>query len=140
MSLVIALAALVLLEQPAALAVRLVLLGAGLSAIAIMGYAQFRGGIGWSIGSQYRTAMGKRPGDPENDRRPSDTEERAASRELRRGTISRADYERVMARRRFVHGEIDRAQYRQVLAEIAHGEAALARAGGPLRSQPPKAP
>lgn len=59
------------------------------------------------------------PGDPE---RLADRQEIEARRELRRGTITRAHYERIIARRQFVHGDISRAQYEERITEIAEGE------------------
>jgi hypothetical protein len=52
--------------------------------------------------------------DPEDEPRLADPAERAARRRLRRGTIPRQEYERVVAYRHFVHGEISRAEYHEI--------------------------
>jgi Short C-terminal domain len=56
--------------------------------------------------------------------RPSDPEERTARRRLRRGEITRAEYERTIAFRHFVHGEISRAEYHELVRQISEQESA----------------
>ena len=50
--------------------------------------------------------------------READNTELAAQQLLRKGRISRAEYERRIARRRFVHGEVTAQEYRSLLAQI----------------------
>ena len=50
--------------------------------------------------------------------RGADDTELAARQLLRKGEISRAEYERRIARRRFVHGEVTAQEYRSLLAQI----------------------
>ncbi len=59
---------------------------------------------------------------PEDARRAADPQERAALHQLREGTISRRQYEKIIAYRHFVHGELSRAEYRQVIARLDEGE------------------
>ena len=61
---------------------------------------------------------GYRRNDTEDPVRPSDPEERQALRRLRRGAITRREYERIIARRHFVHGEITLAQYKEIVREL----------------------
>lgn len=57
-------------------------------------------------------------GNPEDQPRLADPQERSAQRDLRRGRISRLQYERVIAYRHFVHGEISGAEYHHIISEL----------------------
>ena len=57
-------------------------------------------------------------GDPEDQPRLADRQERAAQRDLRRGKLSRQQYEKIIAYRHFVHGEISRAEYHHIISEL----------------------
>jgi hypothetical protein len=122
-SLVVLLLTLSLLAQPAPQSVTLVLLAVSFVALGSMGYVQLRLRADGLLLSRYLAAKGFPVGDPDGPARTVDRLEVEALRRLRRGRISRGDYERVVAHRRFVHGEISRAEYQSVLAEIANGEA-----------------
>jgi uncharacterized membrane protein len=76
---------------------------------------------------------GWRRGDTEDVVRPSDPEERAAARRLRRGAITRREYELIIARRRFVHGEITLAQYNEIKRQLAISQRGMPAAGLPTR-------
>ncbi len=66
----------------------------------------------------YRTEGGAGVGyGGEHVRRP-DREERDAWRALKRGRISRVQFERVRARRHLAHGEIDRLEYQAIVAQL----------------------
>jgi Short C-terminal domain len=60
--------------------------------------------------------------DPEAGGRSPDAEERAARHRLRRGEITRAEYERIIAHRRFAHGEISVAEYHEIDRELKDSE------------------
>jgi hypothetical protein len=104
-------------------------LGPGLGVIAaltlvvafcLMYIAVFRAGPRQSVTwPEIFQLMGHVLGDPEDGRRrPSDGPERRAWRRLRKGQITRFEYERVMAHRRFVHGEISAGEYEEALDEL----------------------
>lgn len=59
---------------------------------------------------------------PNDARRVADKEERAALHQLRKGRISRLQYEKIIAYRHFVHGELTRTEYRQIIARLDEGE------------------
>jgi hypothetical protein len=68
--------------------------------------------------------------------RPADREERSARRRLRRGTITRREYEGIMARRRFVHGEISRLEYLQLLDQLREGDPLSQSRASPSAGKP----
>ncbi len=72
----------------------------------------------------------------EDSVRPADREERAAGRRLRRGAITRREYERIIARRRFVHGEISRAEYHKLIQQLAEEEPTQQAGNSPSNGQP----
>lgn len=94
-----------------------------LAASLVMVYAQLRLGVG-TIGMSYAWApsylsvRGFPYGETTDSARLSDAEERSALHRLRRGAITRREYERIIARRHFAHGEISRAEYHKILEEI----------------------
>ena len=96
----------------------LLLLSIGLVATIVMGYAQMRMIRTGSAASQLLAARGMPVGDPDNEARLSDAEERRALRLLRRGAIPRREYEKIIARRHFAHGEITRSQYEEIVREL----------------------
>ena len=55
-------------------------------------------------------------------RRVAEKEERVALHQLRKGRISRLQYEKIIAYRHFVHGELTRTEYRQIIARLDEGE------------------
>jgi hypothetical protein len=68
--------------------------------------------------------------------RPADREEQSARRRLRRGTITRREYEGIMARRRFVHGEISRLEYLQLLDQLRGGDPLSQSRASPSAGKP----
>lgn len=76
----------------------------------------------------------------EDGPRGSDEFERDATRKLRRGEITRADYDRVIAYRQFVHGDLTRPEYRARILQIADEEKASAKnsrgGSGPTQAPP----
>ena len=83
----------------------------------------------WTWSSAFRAL--RSPGSPDADLedpvRLADPEEIAARRRLRRGAITRREYERIIARRRFVHGEISREEYHEIMRQLAVGESPAPR-------------
>lgn len=59
--------------------------------------------------------------------RVADKEERTAYHQLRKGRISRRQYERIIAYRHFVHGEISRTEYHHIVSELDVGPTSGAR-------------
>jgi hypothetical protein len=103
-----------LAQQPTA-GVAVVLLVIGLAAAVVLTYAQLRLVPGQSF---WLTPRPGGPGDPDDEGRLADPEERDARRRLRRGAITRREYDRILARRHFVHGEISREEYHETLREL----------------------
>ncbi len=99
--------------------------GVGLS------FTQLRFATSGSVSSRILEARGFPVGDPEDDERTSDPQERDARRRLRRHEITRAQYEQILARRRFAHGEITLAEYHEILREVAD------QSGRPSPGPPP---
>jgi len=90
----------------------------GLLAASTMSYAMWRLQVGTDIAADVMMATGERIGDPERARRVSDPEERRAWKRLKRGAITRVEYEQLMARRRFVHGELSGEEYHELMREL----------------------
>lgn len=128
---VVLIVAYILLIRSPAPPVALALVAAVVVAIGVMAYVQFRFGIFSSILALYWAARQRTRGDPVGDRRTADRDEIEAQRRLRRGEITRGQYERVVTYRKFVHGELSRAQYHAALRQIALEEEIA------LRRRPP---
>jgi hypothetical protein len=91
--------------------------------LAIVGsYAAYRFMPDRSVFAPTLRALGFRRGDTEESVRLSDPQEREAARRLRRGAITRREYERIMVRRRFVHGEITQARYNEIVRQLGDGK------------------
>ncbi len=90
----------------------------GLVATVAMAYLQLRLVNDGSIVARRLEYGGTAVGDPSDPVRPSDPEERRAQHLLRRGAITRRQYEEIIARRHFVHGEISRAQYEETVQTL----------------------
>lgn len=88
------------------------------------------GGDDGAPAAPYRTESGAEVGyGGEHPRRP-DREEREAWKALKRGRISRVQFERIRARRHLAHGEIDRLEYQAIIAQLDEVEH---RGAGPRR-------
>ena len=77
--------------------------------------------IGWrALVYSWVTDLTKYPpvGGADIRSRSADREEIEAGRLLRKGRITRVQYEQRIAYRRFVHGEITRAEYHSILAQL----------------------
>ena len=96
----------------------LVVLVISLSASVVLVYAQLRLATDASLMARGLQARGFPVGDPVGGNRPSDPEERRALRRLKRGAITRREYEKIIARRHFVHGELSRTQYEEIVHEL----------------------
>lgn len=71
-----------------------------------------------SIMARAMSSRGVSVGEPSDTTRVSDPEERRARRLLRKGAITRREYEKAIARRHFVHGEITRSRYEEIIHEL----------------------
>jgi hypothetical protein len=107
----------------------------GVVASVVVAYTQLRFASDQLILARVLAARGAPIGDPSDSVRPADREERTARRQLRRGKLTRPEYERVIARRHFVHGEITHAEYEELLREIAEQEAPVASAVPPFHER-----
>jgi hypothetical protein len=103
------------IDPGAALAV----LTAGLVASGLIVYTQLRFGSNGSLLSGELAAGGSLLGDVTDAVRPSDREERSARRRMKRGAITRREYELLIARRHFVHGEISHAEYSEIVRQLS---------------------
>ena len=108
---------------PGARAVLLGLAIAAIAALVIFSYAGLRLRKGSSLFSNVLQAKGYPVGDPDRGRRRSDFGERAAWKRLKRGEITRVEYERLMAGRRFAHGEISAEEYHEILRQLTWASA-----------------
>jgi hypothetical protein len=93
-----------------------------LCASVVLSYVQFRLVPGRTVWSNVLAARGSPVGDPEDAVRVADPEERRARRRLRRGAITRREYERIIARRRFVHGELSEEDYHEITRQLSYGD------------------
>ena len=113
--------------QPSTAGVLVLASIAGLGFLVLLAWAalSLRGGQSRLFLDRYWTGQAYPQEDPSDEYRLDDREEREARRRLRRGTISRADYERIIARREFAHGELSRDAYHARIARIGEEEAEL---------------
>lgn len=119
-----------LLAQSVTPGFAIVLLVGAVVASIVFAVSTYRLGTGNSVGTQVLAARGGAFGDPERGRRRvADRSEIAASRNLRRGRISRLEYERIIAYRHFVHGELSKSEYHQVLEFLDFHQAHTNRQG-----------
>lgn len=93
-----------------------------LAASIVAGVAAMRLRSGGSVWSNALESVGEPIGDPEGGRRPSDAEERAAWRALRKGRLSRVEYERIAARRRYAHGDISYDEFHAISRQLDAAE------------------
>ncbi len=107
----------------------------GLVASLVMAYARLRLVRGTSVWSNGLLTRGYPIGDTSDEVRLSDPEERAARRRLRRGAITRREYERIIARRHFVHGEYSAAEYHEALRQIGDDTPPGSVGSPPARTQ-----
>jgi hypothetical protein len=110
-----------LLSEPASLSVAEGLFTVSIAASAFMIYAQLRLVPTTQGFSAAGGVDGPADGAPLAEGRLADAQEREARKNLRRGRITRREYERIIAHRRFAHGEISRPEYHEILRQLGYG-------------------
>lgn len=85
--------------------------------------------LGFRLYNISRNPRGRSDSDYDSPDAPrlADLDERQAYRALRRGRITRFQYERVVTRRKYAHGDLTHSQFEAVMSYIGQAEAGQVR-------------